>query len=626
MPAEAVPESEDKSDLLDSYCKECFASGEGRLISSLVAIEEQHRAMFLLQTRLRNLIAEVMVRRVISRRRFKSSGSDDAHTMVCLQELVRDQDWIMLTETEHPATRSARPQSVVKEKRLLVAQLFDYLSIRGPRGERQVYWSGIAKLYRDAHLSCPCLFLPKAAAQRIFRQVLDAEPEALEASVTLHAKILHMEVPNLQESEDTSWQDYGLSLYGFVRYLLRIALHREDMAQQTGATAVSLTRSLRELFGSHLQKVQLNAKQDQFTLSARIVEVHQLQLSWEPFLRAVFALYAEQGHICNRPEEELRMGEDSLVNLLSDANLLGATLSRASTRSVYQSMANRRHFTSVSSKFCFRGQAEVRRRGRKGKRARSMPPQLKGAQPYFAELTAVDSLHFEDFQEVCLALAMYRNPNLVVPMELRLEEFLTAMVDGLKHRIFRTAEMPEHLVVEVKSEEADAKQRAWEELLDALEDCGQANVPSEIWRRRRRFMMQHPQEEEADTDNGSTRRSSSAPPSISVPSKLQKALQMARDSSESAVSVLSALKPSEGSLDGLGLPTGSRLESITSVMRAAKRFGAEINVAELKKKRSEIGKEALHRRRKLATIKVRFLADRQIRAAISANAASGIGT
>eukprot|EP00913_Durusdinium_trenchii_P019544 g18372.t1 len=61
------------------------------------------------------------------------------------------------------------------------------------------------------------------------------------------------------------------------------------MAQQTGATAVSLTRSLRELFGSHLQKVQLNAKQDQFTLSARIVEVHQLQLSWEPFLRAVFA-------------------------------------------------------------------------------------------------------------------------------------------------------------------------------------------------------------------------------------------------------------------------------------------------------------------------------------------------
>eukprot|EP00913_Durusdinium_trenchii_P026122 g24505.t1 len=69
--------------------------------------------------------------------------------------------------------------------------------------------------------------------------------------------------------------------------------------------------------------------------------------------------------------------QDSLVNLLSDANLLGATLSRASTRSVYQSMANRRHFTSVSSKFCFRGQAEVRRRGRKGKRARSMPPQLK---------------------------------------------------------------------------------------------------------------------------------------------------------------------------------------------------------------------------------------------------------
>eukprot|EP00913_Durusdinium_trenchii_P017439 g16390.t1 len=89
MPAEAVPESEDKSDLLDSYCKECFASGEGRLISSLVAIEEQHRAMFLLQTRLRNLIAEVMVRRVISRRRFKSCSLMNAALRLRLVELER---------------------------------------------------------------------------------------------------------------------------------------------------------------------------------------------------------------------------------------------------------------------------------------------------------------------------------------------------------------------------------------------------------------------------------------------------------------------------------------------------------------------------------------------------------
>eukprot|EP00434_Breviolum_minutum_P003602 symbB.v1.2.003171.t1/scaffold173.1/size339812/14 len=143
MPAEAVPESEDKSGLLDAYCKECDSGERSRLISSVTAVEEQHTVMSSLQTRMRNFIAEVMVRRVVSRRRFKSAGGDDAHTMVSLQELVRDQDWILLTENEHPATRSSRARAVVREKRVLIAKLFDYFSIGGPRGERQArpFWN-----------------------------------------------------------------------------------------------------------------------------------------------------------------------------------------------------------------------------------------------------------------------------------------------------------------------------------------------------------------------------------------------------------------------------------------------------------------------------------------------------
>lgn len=94
---------------------------------------------------------------------------------------------------------------MVREKRALIVKLFDYLSIRGPRGERQVYWSGIAQLYRDANMSCPCLFLPKDAAQRIFCEVLDAEPETLQESATLHTKYLHIaEIQRWQESEKDS--------------------------------------------------------------------------------------------------------------------------------------------------------------------------------------------------------------------------------------------------------------------------------------------------------------------------------------------------------------------------------------------------------------------------------------
>lgn len=619
MPAEAVPESEDKSGLLDAYCKECDSGEENRLICTLGAIEEHHRVMFSLQTRLRNFIAEVMVRRVVSRRRFKSSRGD-GHTLVTLQELVRDQDWILLTENEHPATRSSRPRSVVREKRALIVKLFDYLSIRGPGGERQVYWSGIAQLYRDANMSCPCLFLPKDAAQRIFCEVLDAEPETLQESATLHTKYLHMaEIQRWQESEkDSSWQDYGLSLHGFVRYLLRIAIHREESAFRRQSSAVSLTRSLRELFGSHLQKAECNAAENQFTLSIHTSQVQHLQLSWEPFMRAVFVLYANQGYV-SETQEELRMGEASLVSLFSDAGLLGSGLQRATTRSIYQSLTDRRHFQTNKEKICFQGQAEVRRRIKKEGmgRSKSLPPKIQGLQPCVSQLTAqASALHFEDFQEVCLAAAMYRNPNLVVPVELRFEQFLMAMVDGLKHRMASKTEMLPHLMVEAKSiEEAEAKQRAWNELLEALEGCTMG-VPDEKWGRRMRATRQLQAREATVKEDEPVRRSRSAPPAVSLPSRFQTILGIAKDSSQSTISALNAAMPTEGSLEGLGLPVGSRLESVVSVMKVAKRFGAHIDVAEVKKKRSDIGKGALDRRRKVATLKVKFLADRQIRAAV----------
>ena len=46
--------------------------------------------------------------------------------------------------------------------------------------------------------------------------------------------------------------------------------------------------------------------------------------------------------------------------------------------------------------------------------------------------------------------AIYRHPNLVVPLQLRYEQFLNAMLEGLKHR----GAMPEHLAVQEKLEAA----------------------------------------------------------------------------------------------------------------------------------------------------------------------------
>lgn len=58
-----------------------------------------------------------------------------------------------------------------------------------------------------------------------------------------------------------------------------------------------------------------------------------------------------------------------------------------------------------------------------------------------------------------LAEAIYRNPNLVIPLQLRYEQFLTAMLEGLKQR----GAMPEHLLVQARRVDGRgaAPRRSW---------------------------------------------------------------------------------------------------------------------------------------------------------------------
>ncbi|CAE7698924.1 unnamed protein product [Symbiodinium pilosum] len=113
----------------------------------------------------------------------------------------------------------------------------------------------------------------------------------------------------------------------------------------------------------------------------------------------------------------------------------------------------------------------------------------------------------------------------------------------------------------------------------------------------------------------SRRRSSSAPPTTTVASKFQKALKMAFGTADIRASALSAIKIAAGSLEGLGMPQGSKLSSVLSLLKASKRLGLHLDAADVKKRRSEIGKQAMYRRRSSAMIKVKFMTDRRSGAA-----------
>ncbi|CAJ1330433.1 unnamed protein product [Effrenium voratum] len=602
----------EESDLLQTYCA-CI-DGQ-KLRKTYEAIEAQQNVMSSLQRRLWTYIEEVSLQRVTARLKFKGAGGDYEQTILCLHELVRDQDWVLLTEKEHAATRSSQPRSVVRDKMAVIAKLFDFYSIRGhsgERGDRQVHWSGIAQLYRDAVLFCPCMFLSKEAAHRIFLEVLEEEPveEVLE-DATPSRKLRRLAMSRSMETADSSWQDGGLGVSGFVRFLLRIAVHREESAGRAKAATVTLTRSLKELIGSHLQRAKCS-EDDQFTMSLQTGKVQHLREIWEPLSRKIFQLYAEQGHV----GEELRMGEDSLVLLLTDAGVLGGCLSEAGARQMCRSLLPRRHFRGGPRSFCFRGQAEVRRRR---PRSPSLPAKVEGRQPYYAELGRPEGLYFEDFQEILLGLAMYHNPNLVVPIELRFEQFLMAMMEGLKRCILPLPDeldkaMPEHLKVQVnRAEEWDARQRAWDEMQEALQGC--AEVPTEGWNkaereaRRRSFQAtEGGAQEDTAAASLAERRSLSAPPGLSLRSRFQK---VARKELAVVSAMASAASEASEGKAGLGHPAGHRLETMKSIMKAAKRLGTDINVAELQRKRAEVGRQAMQRRRSSAMVKVKFLADRR---------------
>lgn len=250
-----------------------------------------------------------------------------------------------------------------------------------------------------------------------------------------------------------------------------------------------------------------------------------------------------------------------------------------------------------------------------------MPPVIKGIPPSSASLRVPpaekeEALHFEDFQEVCILAAMYLYPNPVVPLPERYQQLLMDMLEGLKNRMEPSGLAEEPSLDQLAAhgvEEWDAKSRSFKDLQEGLQ--ASAESPDAAWSRKTRLegkgTLKVQRSSDKDWQTPAVRRASSAPPTISVQSKFQKTLQTAFGAPETRVSALTSIKITAGSLEGLGLPNGSKLVSVLALLKASKRLGLQLDAADVKKRRSEIGREAMHRRRSSAMVKVKFMADRR---------------
>lgn len=187
-------------------------------------------------------------------------------------------------------------------------------------------------------------------------------------------------------------------------------------------------------------------------------------------------------------------------------------------------------------------------------------------------------MYFEDFQQTLIASALYHNPNLLVPVHQRYEQFLSALAAGLVKIILGEGEiepaLPEHLnLKENRAQEFQAKRRAWQQLKVGLEAYSHGSTSS--WKRRvnkdRKAMAKF-----------MDRRSSSMP-RLSVPSNPGEENAMVQKT-RTAFAVRGVSRPTEGTLDGLGQGEGTRHATVWELQKAVLKFGGNADASTLQRK------------------------------------------
>eukprot|EP00930_Biecheleria_cincta_P040577 TRINITY_DN27798_c0_g1_i1.p1 TRINITY_DN27798_c0_g1~~TRINITY_DN27798_c0_g1_i1.p1 ORF type:complete len:1456 (-),score=291.20 TRINITY_DN27798_c0_g1_i1:48-3842(-) len=666
----------DNDGLSLAFCDECHRQTDGpvdRLKEALDAAWDMHQAVERLNRRLQAFSFEIGARRVFARLKFKGMGDKSRsqfqdQTLRLLQNLTHDEGWKQFMATEHASFSSYRVRSTLRNHLRLYSDLAELYGVRIGDSEIQeirIHWSGVARMYRDCNLFCPCLFLPLWEAERIYYEVMGTEKKLEELAANRPISPESCSKGNVQiadtHANEQLWHPSGIGLSGFLRFILRLSLNREVSARQGGATEVTLARSVAEVAGRHLgsfkgrSDTEEEEEEEDFIHIMHNNDILRLQENWEPFLRAIFKVFADFGlHDSDEDffkcghramPEFLGIGADGFISLLRVAGLFnqkGSALTDAAARQAFEHLLERGRFRPHKKLFCYQGEAEARRSRRVSrlKRTRSMPTGVRAPEPHLASLCAPpgkqvvlqDALVFEDFQDAMVCMAMYHCPSPVMPLRDRYEGFLSGLIEGLSQvslpqpGFVGKPELPEGILPRPWQRGLyEAKTKSWEKLRAALSEA--ANGTLTVW-------SNQAQQEWVGTIVGATlssgkpskqtlaslselakrdsvtsepqARAKSAPPKLSLPTWFQKA-QKTTNAARGMLSVISALRPREGSVEGLGLGAGSKLATAALVMKAARQFGTFLTASQLSTKRKEGLRLGLQRKKKDALNKVRAL-------------------
>jgi len=365
----------------------------------------------------------------------------------CSVEHARIVDYPFLS-TDPLEMSSKRVRDVVQSHAPFIQEVFEFYAVSLAEGEPRLPLEGIMRIYTCCKCRCPCVGVPPTVAEAFYYDELEQDLPACR------------HVGEEQGSEKFVLE--GLSVRGFIRWLLRIAIYQLEKEPQE---KVRFHTVLAQFFERHLEPYACQIPKEEFAQMTHSKRIRAVFMAREFVLQAIFESYSTKvGHINKTSERrsglqaeadeaeldgrERIMDVDAFIRVITNAGLVHGTLTEEVIESLFKNVAKQggRNHDDAIPVFCSVAQAEFT--GTTSCSSKAPPSATKlmklkrmitqssmdccspNSNAGYAERVTPkaakeDCVTFFEFLHCLLAVALYTNPNPMLAVQLRVEQFLS---------------------------------------------------------------------------------------------------------------------------------------------------------------------------------------------------------
>jgi len=378
-------------------------SQANKSMASILLIQAVQERM---NQRMQTLVGELTVKRILGSTMDFAERPLRNHARFNLASM-KVENWKGIMANENLALQSVRAWNYISTNTRFLADVFRHYSIGAilplPR---------LMDLYRNCHLGSPCMSLSLEKAQSLYYQLID--------------------LSTCRPGKE------GLSEQGFLQWVMRAASQQQQPQQPQQPHHPQLQRKrqlsnfvvskhppgfrqcLKQLFEYHMRPHALKPPNDEFAQLLADVPLQVFLSQRDSILYTIFEAYGEEATNETCTVTSVTLHVSGLMDIFKHACVLKGLLITGAVWTIFASV--QAHWNRKTCR-CQQAQEE----------GCPTPMSCKAVEaPEPGSFTHQDGLLFFQFRDVLVAAALYANPSLVVPVNQRVEVFLSRLFEGLK--------------------------------------------------------------------------------------------------------------------------------------------------------------------------------------------------